>query len=320
MVLLKVMQDIFDKTYNILQDAVLECNSDSLALSGGLDSSILAYLLKDRKINAIAIVTRDFVAKDLTYCQLVAQKFDIPLIIKTCEIDEIHQGIEETIKILRNFNDIEIRNNVIMYLALAEIKKAGHTSIITGDGADEIFAGYNFLLNKTNDDLAKDLKRLARIMHFPSQKLGRSLGITVESPFCSKKVLDFAKTLPVELLVRDFEGKKFGKWVLRKTFEESLPKSIVWRPKAPMQDGAGTQGLSEFFDIMIPDAIFVDKIKQIKEKDGVTIRTKESMHYYEIYRRHFDVPIEGTGTKCPDCHYSVEDESRFCRMCGRFPL
>ncbi len=315
-----VMQELLDKMHIVLQDAVLECSSDSLALSGGLDSSILAYLLRDRKINAVAVVSRDFVAKDLTYCQLVAQKFDISLLIKTCEINEILDGIEETIKILKNFNDIEIRNNVIMYLALAEIKKAGRASIIIGDGADEIFAGYNFLLNKTREDLASDLKRLIRIMHFPSQKIGKALGVNVESPFCNKKVLDFARTLPADMLVGDRDGKRFGKWILRKAFEGKLPKSIIWRPKAPMQDGAGTQGLTGFFDTMIPDAVFVDRLKRIKEKDGITIRTKESLHYYEIYRSHFDVPAAGTDVMCPDCRHSIEIEARFCRMCGRFPL
>ncbi len=59
-------------------------------------------------------------------------------------IEEIITAIDETIKILQIFNNIEIRNSVVMYLALNSIRKEGHTSIITGDGADELFAGYNF--------------------------------------------------------------------------------------------------------------------------------------------------------------------------------
>ena len=56
-------------------------------------------------------------------------------------------AINETIKILKVFNDIEIRNSIVMYLSYTKSKKCeGHTSIITGDGADELFAGYNFFL------------------------------------------------------------------------------------------------------------------------------------------------------------------------------
>lgn len=315
------MQEIINNTYEILEKAASKCTAKHLLLSGGLDSTILAYFLKDRKINCITIISKDFVANDLTYCQLAAQKFDLPLHIKMCDATEIYNGIEETVKILKNFNDIEIRNNVVIYLALAELKKLGFDKIITGDGADEIFAGYNFLINKSKEDLKRDLKRLSKIMHFPSQKLGESLGIAVESPFCTSEVIDFAKTIPTELMVHQENEKKFGKWILRKAFEDKIPRSIAWRQKSPMQDGAGTQGLTELFDITIPDSVFAEKAKKIKENDNITIRTKESLQYYEIYRKHYDMPaFDESGTKCPDCHYRIDEDSKFCRMCGRFPL
>jgi asparagine synthase (glutamine-hydrolysing) len=315
------MQEALSQVYKILEDSTTACTAEHLSLSGGLDSTILAYFLRGRKPRAISIIASDFVATDLTYCQMAAQRFDLPLEIKMCDIGMIHDGIEQTIKILKNFNVIEIRNNVVPYLAISEVKKAGFDKIITGDGADEIFAGYNFLLSKTKEELELDLKRIARIMHFPSQEIGRSLGVKVESPFCSKDVMEFAKTLPADLLVREEGGKRYGKWILRKAFEEKIPRAITWRQKSPMQDGAGTQGLVEFFESHIPDSIFVEKTKAIKEKDGLTIRTKESLHYYDIYRRYYEPDIsDRPGIKCPDCHYVIDSDSRFCRMCGRFPL
>lgn len=315
------MSQIISQAYQIIEKAVSESNADCLSLSGGLDSTILAYLVKDKKINTISIIAKDFLANDLTYCQLAANRFDLPLNIIFCETGEIYSGIEETIKILKNFNDIEIRNNVVMYLALSAAKKIGYHKVMTGDGADEIFAGYNFMLNKSAAELELDLKRISKIMHFPSQKIGKALGIEVESPFCSKEVIEFAKTVPVDLKVHDEGGKKFGKWILRKAFEDKIPKAITWRQKSPMQDGAGTQGLTEFFDSTIPDVLFSEKVKKIKDSDGVTIRTKESLQYYEIYRKYNAVPESNESEiTCQDCKHGIEDDSKFCRMCGRFPL
>ncbi|MEM4378527.1 MAG: asparagine synthase-related protein [Candidatus Nitrosotenuis sp.] len=315
------MQEFVTKTYNILKEAIAECTAEHISLSGGLDSTILAYFLKDKKIRAISIIAKDFLASDLTYCQLVAQRFNIPLSIKMCDAVEISNGIESTIKILKNFNDIEIRNNVVLYLALSEIKNTGYNKMMTGDGADELFAGYNFLLTKSQKDLELDLQRISKIMHFPSHKIGKALGVRVESPFCYSEVVKFAKNLPVEFKVREEEGKKFGKWILRKAFEDKIPKSICWRQKSPMQEGAGTQGLTEFFEVAIPDSIFFEKIKKIKEKDGITIRTKESLHYYEIYRKYYELESQNdSDNKCPDCHYTIEADSKFCRMCGKYPL
>lgn len=314
------MQEILNQTRQILEDAAASCTAKHIALSGGLDSTILAYYLRDKKPNAITIISKEHTANDLTYCQMAAQKFDLSLSIKMCDIADIENGIEETIKILKNFNDIEIRNNVVPYLAISEIKNHGFDKIMTGDGADELFAGYNFLLNKQKDELASDLKRIARIMHFPSQKIGQALGVKVESPFCNDMVLEFAKNLPVECLTGHHDGKKFGKFILRQAFEDLIPKAIAWRQKSPMQDGAGTQGLTEFFERMIPDDIFLERIKKTREKDGITIRTKESLHYYEIFRKYHDVITSDSKNACPDCHYTIEEDSKFCRMCGRFPI
>ncbi|MDG7050811.1 MAG: asparagine synthase, partial [Nitrososphaerota archaeon] len=66
------MQEI-SKIRTILQEATSYCSSQHLALSGGLDSTILAHLLKEKKPSCLAIISQDHTANDLTYCQLAAQ-------------------------------------------------------------------------------------------------------------------------------------------------------------------------------------------------------------------------------------------------------
>ena len=77
-------------------------------------------------------------------------------------MEEMLDSINETIKILGNFNDIEIRNSIVPYIYLNSLKKKGVDSVITGDGADEVFAGYNFLLKKSEEELVEELKRLKK--------------------------------------------------------------------------------------------------------------------------------------------------------------
>ena len=153
------MQEIFSNLTQYVSDAVSSCKSDCIALSGGLDSSILAYYLK-KNTKAIAVVTKDFPASDLVYSQLVAKEFGLKLLIKNATIEDLMSAIEETIKILKSFNHIEIRNSIVVYLAIKAAKENGCTSIITGDGCDELFAGYSFFLTKTDTELQKDLERI----------------------------------------------------------------------------------------------------------------------------------------------------------------
>lgn len=313
---------VANKLYEILEKAISNCKSKSIAFSGGLDSSILAYHLRDKKPQAIAIIAKDFLATDLTYSQLAAKKLNIPLKIKSVTTEELLIGLEECIKILKNFNDIEIRNSVVVYLALKEIQNSNEKYLLTGDGADELFAGYSFLLKKSETDLEKDLKRIWSIMHFPSIEIGKALGITIESPFLDETIVEFAKKIPAKQKVGVKDGKKYGKFILRQTYEDKIPNTIVWRDKSPLQDGAGTTGLTQLFSSIIKDSMYEEKKKTILESDEVQIRSKESLHYYEIYRKYFDVPskLHSSDDKCPYCQFSVGFDSRFCRMCGAFPI
>lgn len=317
-----MLEKIFQELYDVLEEAVSNCKGTTLALSGGLDSSIIAYFLKEKKCNAVSITTEDFIATDLTFSQLVAKKFNLSLQMEIVSIENLLSAIEETIQILKVFNDIEIRNSVISYLTIKNAKNNGQNRIITGDGADELFAGYSFFLKKNNEDLQKDLERIWNIMHFPSKIIGHDLGIIVETPFLENKVIEFAQKLPVSLKVGKKDEKKYGKWILRKTFENKLPETIIWRDKSPMQDGAGTSGLTQLFNTLISDDIFNLKIKKIQESDNVTIQSKESLHYYEIYRKYFEPPfkLHLSKNKCPNCKFEVKVGSRFCRMCGSFPI
>ncbi len=314
------MEDISKKLYQILEQSCDLTESKLISLSGGLDSSILAHFIKKRNPKGIAIVSEDFVSTDLTYCQTISKETKIPLKIFNATTSTILEAIENTIKILKNFNDIEIRNNVVMYLSIQWAKNNNYDSIITGDGADELFAGYNFLVNKPKKELDAEIKRVCSVMHFPTQEIGKALGVKIESPFLNEEVKQLAKKIPSNLKIKEENGKRFGKWILRKPFEDFIPSQIAWRVKSPMQEGAGTTGLTNLFESIVNEEKFVEKKLTVEKEDNVVIRSRESMYYYEIFKKVYGIPINDKAkTQCPYCKHEVKD-SRFCRMCGAFPI
>lgn len=309
-----------EQCMRILTNAVNECKSDWIALSGGLDSSILAHLRKDQKPQTMTIITKDFLGTDLTFAQIIAKHLGLPLSLIQVSMEEVLDSINETIKILGNYNDIEIRNSIVPYIYLTTLKKKGVDSVITGDGADEVFAGYNFLLKKSDEEIGEELKRIKKIMHFPSKDIARSLNMKVETPFLNEELIKFSDDIEISKKINAKDGEKFGKWILRETFEKYLPNNITWREKSPMQDGSGTNNLTGLFNTIITDDIFTEKKTRILEEDGVYIRTKESLHYYECFRKTNSVKKSNSDNRCPDCDYEIAPNSRFCRMCGKFPI
>lgn len=334
-------KSVQDASLDVCQALSGACGSqriDLIALSGGLDSSIIAALSKERwSPNAVAVIAADFVSTDLTYCQVASNEIRVPLSMCNVRTTEILDGIRETIRILGNFNDIEIRNSVVMYMTAKWAVGRGYRTIATGDGADELFAGYDFLMRTPKEQLAGEIERVCSVMHFPSHAIGEALGISVVSPFLDKKVTAVALGMHPALKIRergDGDHTIYGKWILRKSFEKIIPPSIAWRAKSAMQDGSGTAGLTQLFDSIIGEEAYEAKRLKIKRDDGVIIRSRESMHYYEIFREIFGPPSETTDSgaaggldcddadskrRCPYCGFIVGD-SRFCRMCAAFPI
>ena len=157
-------------------------------------------------------------------------------------------------------------------------------------------------------------------MHFPSKDIAKSLNMKVETPFLNEDVIRFSDTIPISKKINFREKEKFGKWILRETFEKELPRNIVWREKSPMQDGSGTVNVTGLFNTIITDEIFSERKTKILEEDGVYIRSKESLHYYECFRKSNSVTSSNSDKKCPDCSFDIRLDSKFCRMCGKFPI
>ena len=315
------MEKFIENCRVLLEKITMQCDANWIAFSGGLDSSILGQIKKDQDLNALTIIAKDFIGTDLSYSQIIGKHIGIPLELKYVSIDEMLDAIKGTIRILKNFNDIEIRNSIVPYLYLNTLKEKNVTKVITGDGADEIFAGYNFLVKKDHTELKSELKRIKEIMHFTSQKIANELSISIQMPFVDENIIRSVETLPDNLLINQKDGIKFGKWILRKAFENDLPSSVIWREKTPMQDGSGTVSLTKLFDSIITDDIFEEKTKKIKSGDNVTIRTKESLHYYELYKENFRIPdCQDRKNLCSDCNAEIVSNSKFCRMCGKFPI
>ena len=51
-------------------------------------------------------------------------------------------------------------------------------------------------------------------------------------------------------------------------------------------------------------------------------RGKTRKRVVRTYRKYFEEPskLHSSKIKCPFCHFAVGKDSRFCRMCGTYPI
>ena len=306
-----------------LDESVERNLAEGILLSGGLDTSILAYLVSKRVgLTAFTVALQNAPAPDISYAALVANRFGLKHFVHRFNEEELYDAIRVVVKGLDSFDPMEIRNSATIYIGLKYAKENCANTVITGDGCDELFAGYSFLHGLEKEQLNLELQKLWSIMHFSSTELAKVLGMEVKLPYLDPKFKKFAMKLDPSLKVRSESGQTWGKWILRKAFENMLPKEIVWRTKTPIEFGSGTATLPSFFNSIIPDIGFDEKKSKYLDEDKVTIRDKEQLFYYEIYRSEIGVPhpTDPNGKICPGCNSNVPHASTYCRKCGAYPV
>lgn len=217
---------------------------------------------------------------------------------------------------------MELRNSVVTWLALRAAREEGLAAVLTGDAADELFAGYSYIFNMAPEQVRPYLHFLNGVMRFSSVPMGKTTGVDAQLPYLDPGVREFALTLSRDDLVGERCGQRFGKKVLREGFADLLPEDVTWRVKTPIEFGSGSRALREFATDAVSDNEFETAKARVASEDGVSLRDREQFFYYRIYRTILPPPslLAGGAKRCGSCAGPVErSEQKYCRICGAYP-
>ncbi|SDC83612.1 asparagine synthase (glutamine-hydrolysing) [Algoriphagus faecimaris] len=242
-------------------------------LSGGLDSSMLLSLIQNQfpdnsSIEAFTFYTGDDRYDELPYVKQLVEDYSFPLNPVLITADEIPElTYQESFKQQEPFGGIPT-------LAYSKVFQAARSKgikvLLDGQGADEVWAGYDYYfnavstniqgvkkspyrLNVLNSEFAaiyqkteleepfgerllnlqyRDLfsTKLARALRF-SDRVSMRHSTELREPFLDYRIVESAFCLDENLKVQD--GKQ--KWLFREIAGEFLNKSIRLAPKRPLQ-------------------------------------------------------------------------------------
>jgi asparagine synthase (glutamine-hydrolysing) len=319
------IEEICSDIRRLLDQAVcrsLTSDKIGIMLSGGLDTSIIAAISrKYASPSTYTVALEGAPAPDVEYSSLIARKLGFDHKVHYLDEAEVNELITPVVKALRTFDPMEIRNSLTIFAGMRVAKEDGIETVLTGDGSDELMAGYSFFFNLKKDKLDLELQKLWGTMSFSAIPLAESLGMVAKMPFLDPDFKSYAMSLDSKYKIGVKGGQVYGKWILRKAYEGILPQEITWRTKTPIEYGSGTTTLPQLFASRISDAEFNEKKGYYMEKDKVTIRDKEHLAYYETFKSVIGAPRRTKhGKACPQCNSDVPERSTFCRICGAYPI
>lgn len=279
-----------------------------MLFSGGLDTAILATLNPEIIAITVSLESR---GADIQYAKLVAKNLKLSHFHIAVSTDEAMEAIPRIITILKSF-DPAIPNDIVVYFGLKTAKEWGIREIMTGDGSDELLAGYDFM--KEMENLDEYIRRIAHNVSFSSNIFGNFFDIKIKQPYLDKEFIDFSLNLSREVKIKQQNHRVWGKWILRKAFEKTLPANIIWQNKRPLEYGSDMKRLRGIITSKISDEEFEQKNKLYPIK----FMNKEHLYYYEIYRKEVGEVLnakEGQ-KKCLGCGTGMKEEAFHCRVCG----
>lgn len=282
------VEEVSRKLRTLLEDSIAKriggIKEAGSWLSGGLDSSTIAALLRDR-VDRLCTFAAGFPgAEDLEYARIVADHIGSQHQEVIINFEEAVRLLPEVIYHLESFDALLVRSSITNY-AVSKVAAEYVPVVFSGEGGDELFAGYDYLKSFPEEKLTAELiDILGRLHNTALQRVDRSSaahGLLVHVPFVDREVVSFALSIPPEYKIK--EG--IEKWILRKAVEDKLPDKVLWRRKAKFWQGAGVEELvADYAEKRISDSDFA---RERNLPNGWLLRSKEELLYYRIFKEHF---------------------------------
>ncbi len=258
-------------------------------LSGGLDSTLIAAIAaryvaeRGERLKTFAVGTEQ--SSDLAAARQAAAYLDTEHHERVYTAEEAEAVLPDVVRSIEHFDPSLVRSAVPNYL-LAEMT-AGHVKVVlTGEGADELFAGYEYLADlehpeELHDEIVRTVEGLHNLNLQRADRVTMAHGLEARVPFLDREVIALALRLPAQWKLAPPGTQE--KMLLRRAFEGWLPHELLYRDKEQFGDGSGA---ADVLTHKLEETVSDDDFEAERELVSPSFRTKEELAYFRIWSEH----------------------------------
>ena len=187
---------------NAIRESIIE-KKVGIAFSGGVDSTLVSKICKDLGFD-ITLLTIGFPdSHDIAFAKDVNEILDFTHEISKIDHDSFNE-IASKIKKIINTNNLSWNENCIAFYYVAKLANSlGIKKVVTANGIDELFCGYNAyreaiekgedkVIELMNSKLENEQKMMQAVNEVTSE-----FGVRIIQPLLSKNFIEYAKSIPV---------------------------------------------------------------------------------------------------------------------------
>jgi asparagine synthase (glutamine-hydrolysing) len=215
-----------------------------VAFSGGVDSTLLAKLVKDmgHEIHLLTIGFHD--SHDINFAKEVNHILNLPHSIS--EIDpEKFKKISDKIHQLIKSDNLSWNENSIAFYYVAELARKNELkTVVTANGIDELFCGYNSYreaIETGEDEVVKmmndKLKNEGEMM-IAVNTVTAEFGVKMVQPFLSPSFVEYAKKIPVSEKIHGPDDMKRKHSIRELAMDYGVPEIAAQKQKKALQYGS----------------------------------------------------------------------------------
>ncbi|ELY53734.1 asparagine synthetase B family protein [Natronococcus jeotgali] len=229
--------EALDRAIRTAADRVRRADRDvAVAFSGGVDSALVAELL-----DAPSYVVGFPDSHDLEAARTAADAMGRELRTVEFEPADLERAVPEVARAIGRTNAMDVQIALPLYLVAERAAADGYDALAVGQGADELFGGYEKVVRLDHRVAADTVRGAVReqVGSLPEQlprdvRAIEAAGLEPVAPLLHDAVIDAALRLPDELLA-DADVRKRG---FRRVAARYLPEEIATRDKKAVQYGS----------------------------------------------------------------------------------
>ncbi len=209
----------------------------AVAFSGGLDSSLIAALSREADLYSVGTAG----SHDLKQAKKAASMLGLEEKLHFHELstEEVESAVPLVIRAIESTDPGQVSIALPLFFASKDARNGGFRVMLSGQGADELFAGYkryeSLDARGLESALRKDLDNIAENNLERDDAVTMANAVELRVPFLDRKVIEVALRIAPELKMHN--GVR--KYILRLAAGRILPPELAFKEKKAAQYSSG---------------------------------------------------------------------------------